>query len=1234
MQAAQRFFARVKLRFLTEFRTLKGVYLRHKFLSIPLTVAIFCGFVLTILIILLKPVASETPKFKIEALKRDSAGVDTLSEFRLVSQKPIEGSQIKSLLKITPAEKYDLKKVADTEYKIKFAKELSKDKIYKFEITDVNNSTQKTNQSWAFQIKGTFRIIQTLPKNEATYVPLNSGIEFVFSNENFKSDGIEKYIEINPKLDGRFEKHNRTLVFVPKTLKPRTLYTVTVKKGIPLEGSSEVLGENKVFQFETEAEKNYSNQSPFFSSETYEFPSSEIPVLEGWGEVQPEQAAVYKIDEATFVKSLQERDGAVPWTYYQSKAYATEKLPTYLTFTPTIKSTKYAKYIELPKKLENGFYLIETTIQGKKDQAWLQITPVSAYTAVSRTKTLFWVNSVETKKPIEGASVELIGGGLNAATNKDGIAGSLTPDSLKNNKAHYFKIKSGNSILIIRAFSYSYSPNSDLYWHYFYLDRGLFRTTDSVSFWGVLKKREGDQPKKVKIKLTENSYVDYFYNKVDIISKEVDLSDSNTFIGFLDFKDLKPGNYEVTLLVGDETIDSKSIEVGIFDKPAYQIRVNPSKKAFFVGEDISYQIKTEFFEGTPAPNISLKVSGNETNIIKTNSNGETSFTTKAKLNYATSNNEVNGIYLTPAEAELADISAGAYVKVFKSAINIDAEGKTAGGKATIEGSIKSVDPTKVKDIYSNNGFLSAGVSTDLKASIFETRQVARETGEYYDFIEKKTFKTYDYSQVRIWYKNLEAKSDKDGKFNLQFDIDTQKEYEVRITANDSSGRESFTTVYVSRSVDTTSPTQYYLENTKDYPALYKIGENVELTLKKDREQIKPDTDTRFLYVQSQNGIRDYSLLSSPTYSFKFEEKHIPNVYVTGVMFNGFTYKASSNPTYWPGSGTLVQFDKSEKDLKIEIKTAKQKYSPGEPAKLDITVRDNNNKPVSAEVNLNIIDESLYAVSQEASYLDPLSDFYRNVSAGIYSSYLSHHYPSEIYQGGGGGGGGERTDFRDKVYFGSVKTGQDGKGSVTVKLPDNLTTWRVSVQGFTSNNLQIGKGGGSIVVSKDLFVEASIPSELLVADKPEIKLRAFGSSLKNGDKVEFGIKAETLGWKDEKKFNGKAFEATYIKMPDLKEGSHKITFSVKASNSKDAVVKEIQVLSGRAKVGKIIEYSVSPELKLNANGSARSTLTFVNESLGVAYPILRRQTWSSSDRLEAKIAKKIAADLLKNYYYLH
>ena len=74
--------------------------------------------------------------------------------------------------------------------------------------------------SWAFQTKGQFRVLSSLPRRNSTGVPINTGLEIVFSHENFSAEEAAKYFTISPEVKGKFEKHKKTLVFVPETPLP------------------------------------------------------------------------------------------------------------------------------------------------------------------------------------------------------------------------------------------------------------------------------------------------------------------------------------------------------------------------------------------------------------------------------------------------------------------------------------------------------------------------------------------------------------------------------------------------------------------------------------------------------------------------------------------------------------------------------------------------------------------------------------------------------------------------------------------------------------------------------------------------------------------------------------------------------------------------------------------------------------------------------------------------------
>lgn len=207
-----------------------------------------------------------------EPTKYDSAGMDLDTGFVFSAQSPLNPRFIQENLVIEPDIDYTVKK--NGQKVLVIPKEpLEPQKIYKFSIA----SKTQVPPKWAFQTKGDFQVVSTFPRDKSSGIPTNTGIEIVFSHLNFGQ--LEDFFTINPKVAGTFEVHKKTAVFVPKKLEPETIYTVTIKKGIPLEGSSQVLDEDLSFQFETSGESREDYSFNFYKPIS-EFPVDDKPVLQ------------------------------------------------------------------------------------------------------------------------------------------------------------------------------------------------------------------------------------------------------------------------------------------------------------------------------------------------------------------------------------------------------------------------------------------------------------------------------------------------------------------------------------------------------------------------------------------------------------------------------------------------------------------------------------------------------------------------------------------------------------------------------------------------------------------------------------------------------------------------------------------------------------------------------------------------------------------------------------------
>ena len=85
--------------------------------------------------------------------------------------------------------------------------------VYRFDLHGTSGALLET---WAFQASQPLRVVGTLPEDGSAEVPTNTGIEVTFDQDGVTD--AESHISIEPATKGRFEQHERTVVFVPDQL--------------------------------------------------------------------------------------------------------------------------------------------------------------------------------------------------------------------------------------------------------------------------------------------------------------------------------------------------------------------------------------------------------------------------------------------------------------------------------------------------------------------------------------------------------------------------------------------------------------------------------------------------------------------------------------------------------------------------------------------------------------------------------------------------------------------------------------------------------------------------------------------------------------------------------------------------------------------------------------------------------------------------------------------------------
>lgn len=1175
----------------------------------------------------------------ITAIKQDRMGIDPETSFLLSSQNPLDEKTVRETLQVSPAFAYDLEKEkGGREYRIIPTQKLAGDTVYRLSFDP--SGREKEALSWAFQTKGSFRVLRTLPGDTTTNVPVNTGIELVFSHENYDPEQVKNYFSISPQVEGRFEKHKRTLVFVPKEMQPGTVYSVTLRKGLPLLESSEVLAGDYSFSFETAVPSQEKVGFTFdIDGSLKEFSTTDAPAYPVYfykqQDLPPFTVTVYRYGGHTaFIESLAKRAQLPRWSYVARNIYHEDlsglnRVAEYQVEPLSI--DRYSHYLLFPETLEAGYYAAEIKGEDTVRQVWFQITDLATYLAMSEEQSLVWVNDLQTKKPVPGAQVVIES---ENATYQGDESGVVYIKEGADQETTFALVKGGGKETVVpmslwRGENSSSGPDPRDYWKYLYLERELFKPGDPLNFWGVLTPRDNGAPMigevTVELQGTDGPYYEG-REAAPILTEKIPVR-GKTFTGQIQLPVLKPGYYYLSIKSGDKTLTSRGFSVELYEKPAYSLEVTPEKRALFAGEGMNYEVKASFFEGTPVPGLSLSYYINgESGTVQTGDAGKARIPYLAKWQDSPySSYMYSGLYVNATAPEAGEIAAGSGVYVFRSKVGITGKAERKDDGFSLQVKLSNVDLSKINDegYLSEESYLSAPVGNALlKGKVIQNVWTKVENGEYYDFINKEVRKNYYYRHSTLTAAEFSLITDSAGEATYSGKLEEGKSYYLEVTAEDSEGRETVRRIPIIGVANEQSGgyNYYHLQGVSEDQE-YRPGEQVKLAFRENEKDLEP-REKGFLYFYGQKGFETYEVRDDASYSFTFSEHNIPNVNVYGAYFDGRSYQES--PVF------LAVYARETKALKVNVETDRPEYRPGEKVNLKIQVSDQKGRPVKAQVNINLVDEALYSLQEQ--YVDLLASLYRDYVYSSFSSRKSHYYPDNRFGAEQGGeGGAERRDFRDTVIFKTLETDREGRAETEFTLPDNLTSWRVTYHALT-DELQAASGTRQVPVRLPFFVDMALNEVFLAGDSPVVTLRSYGEKLDFQQGVSYTMKlAGPSGEEKQETAQGSAFTPVDWQLPALAPGHYAVTVEGKSGEYRDILTKEFAV------VDSLMEQNISDQQLLTENmqipGSAEepTTLVFSDYERSQYLAGLYRLCWEGGSRLEQRLARLEARMLLKQYF---
>lgn len=1198
--------------------------------------------------------ASVQGDFTLLPTKSDHFGVAVDTAFTLKTKATLAVADLRASVAIAPEVPFTVTAKEAKEFAITPTAPLEKGTVYEIAIGSTV-AGEKQRFSWAFQAKDDLRVDGTLPRHKASGVPVDTGIEVTFNAGTVKD--FAKHFRIQPAIEGRIEQHGRVWAYVPKErLQPSALYTVTVTEGLPVGDSSVMLAADFTFQFET-AQPTETDAQAFYGSFGQAFHAvvpGEAPVIDFSYASLPAgkvAATVFRFKDAADVIERLAPVDAIPSWAYAARAAATIGTDG-LTKTGTYELTAESNALRFPSGFDAGYYLVDMTIGKRHLQTVLVSSELSGSLTVSRTDSLVWLSDLATDTFLADAEVVSSLDGRKARTDDQGIARFPTPSAILADEPErsrgYITVTAEDKrqtvlpLAVQPSYGMGWGPSSRQasgdFWSYLWTDRTLYRPTDTVNVWGVVRNRAQPKAEDVTLEIWTWNTVDAQGNYLPLAQETVTTGDFSSFSTSVRLEQLKPGYYTLSAKVGGKTFASRSFEVRTFQKPAYRILATPDKAVGIHGDTVTYAIRTEFFDGTPAPRITLAyasygAAGGEGTRLVTDEQGRATVTETldAQAGQYGSYGRMQHLTFFPVESVEGNIAADTDVFVYPSAVTFSPEAKVAGSAATVSLTLREVDLAAPPywGWFHQDAQGKVVPNAALTGTVYEIKTAKVKTGERYDFLEKRVVDEYRYDTSEDKREDFTGTTDVEGYFTKSFQL-TANSYRVEITASDAKGRKFTRSAYVSRSGRQYFPNPSSVYGVQDInartatdtylpPPTYKIGDTTDFAFTRNGETV--ETKGRFLFLKLQNGIRDISLKDEPRLTATMGEEDVPNVYYTAIWFDGGRFLA---PDTWSTAPML--FDSRERQLTVAIAPDQEVYAPGDTAKLTIRTTDPAGKPQRAAVSVSAIDEALSAIQQENAP-SPLVTLMSQVPAGLLQLYMSHT-PLKAEYGAEGGGGGDnpRKNFKDAPLWTEVVTDANGTATVPFKLPDNITSWRVTAQGVTED-LAAGDTVAMVPVTKPVFGTLTMSDDYVVTDKPKAIAHAYGSALSKDSQVAFTFEAKDLG--EPQTRTGKAFAAEQFAFPDLAVGTHEVKLTVAAGADKDTLVRTVSVVPSRLtrQTSRFVE--AKPDLTLEGSEQERTTLVVSDTGRGRLYNLAQGLAWSYGKRLDRHLAARIARDVLKD-----
>jgi len=758
---------------------------------------------------------------------------------------------------------------------------------------------------------------------------------------------------------------------------------------------------------------------------------------------------------------------------------------------------------------------------------------------------------------------------------------------------------------------------------FMFSDRGLYKPGEVLTLRGVDRSKalgmytvyRGDY----NVVLEENTY-----KPVKIVSSSGTTTESGSFHGQLSIpEDTAPGSYRLVYRRGTEQdgeiIANVPITVAFFERLKFQAVLSSPPAPVIMGDDVNLNLQASYLSGGSLSGASWEGAWFEEKTVFRPQNAETrgyvfgprrgwdskrhtgsqsgmlSGQGTASLSQKTGGSKITGApYIYQAEARVTDIS-NQMVAAYRSVVVHPASFyiglyRSAGGfsRAEQEVSIDYITVNVNGEKTSNNElFLQSGEGAgQLKVELLreEWRRIQQRGVNGYIYDEYTSQQVVDSSQtvnIRNNGGSLKIKPSKAG-FHI-----------LRVTSRDREGRTALTelTFYVTGSGgywNMSSPQEIRLTPDKD---VYEPGDTAKVLLQSSLPE------GYYLITVERDGIYTeevrYLNESVTVLDIPIARNYVPVVYLavssysvrSGAPSHEYGTPDLDKPKGYYGV-TQLSVNPRTKAFSVQVESDKKTYRPGDEVTITLTATRDGTPLPNAELTLMAVDRGVldlinYHVPDPIDYFYSESNFRLYAAGGDSRAMLMDPVTYSVKNLAGGDSEGdskieERKDFNPTAVFEPMLI-TDAKGKVTCKfkLPDNLTTYRVTVFGVRGDLFALKET--EIAARNKINVREVLPRRLRERDTAEAGVlitNLDSSSHTLTISLDIGAPSAAGASNGLSKVKGQAFvdgtaerritvksgenTIVYFDVAAVKEGYVNLNFTVKSDILNERLVREMQI----------------------------------------------------------------------------